>query len=35
MDLNIESLHGTAKKRTGPIINQVHLKLGQKLAIIG
>ena len=30
IDLNIR----TAKKRTGPIINQVNLKLGQKLALL-
>ena len=30
IDLNIR----TAKKRTGPIINQVNLKLGQKLAVL-
>ena len=30
IDLNIR----TAKQRTGPIINQVNLKLGQKLALL-
>ena len=30
IDLNIR----TAKKRTGPIINQVNLKLGEKLAFL-
>ena len=30
IDLNIR----TAKKRIGPIINQVNLKLGQKLALL-
>ena len=30
IDLNIR----TAKKRTGPIINRVNLKLGQKLALL-